>query len=142
MLKHSVTHNSTISQNLLKRIEKIWITGSLFHINFLIFYHFYIELCYIYSSAISTVTLFRMAYLGTLTDGGGLTYIFQWLNLAQLYLTYRRSKKYIKHVKQSLSSTGISIFSPEIGIFRYIKKYVFDRKTGSESPNCKILIWQ
>ena len=60
MLEHSVTHNLTISQDL-----------SLFHIDFFIFYLFYIELRYFYSSAISTLTLFRMAFSGMLTDGGG-----------------------------------------------------------------------
>ena len=47
-------------------------------------------------------TLFRWAFLGLLTDGGrakspppslkSVTHILQWRNLAQLYLTQRRSK--------------------------------------------------
>ena len=50
------------------------------------------------------------------------THILQLWNLAQLYLTYRRSKKYINHVTQPMSSADISIFSPEISKFCYIKK--------------------
>ena len=50
-------------------------------------------------------------------------HILQWWNLAQLYLTQRRSKKYMNHVTHPLSSAGISIFSPEISKFCYIKKY-------------------
>ena len=49
--------------------------------------------------------------------------ILQCLNLAQLYLTQRRSKKYMNHVEHLLSSADISIFSPEIRKFCYIKKY-------------------
>ena len=51
------------------------------------------------------------------------THILQWWNLAQLYLTQRRSKKYMNHVTHPLSSADISIFSPEISKFCYIKKY-------------------
>ena len=51
------------------------------------------------------------------------THILQWWNLAQLYLTQRRSKKYVNHVTHPLSSADISIFSPEISKFCYIKKY-------------------
>ena len=43
-------------------------------------------------------------------------------NLALLYLTYRRSKRYINHVMHPLSSTKISIFSPESSSFSYIMK--------------------
>ena len=50
-------------------------------------------------------------------------HILQWWNLAQLYLTQRRSKKYMNHVTHPLSSADISIFSPEISKFCYIKKY-------------------
>ena len=50
------------------------------------------------------------------------THILQWWNLAQLYLTQRRSKKYMNHVTHPLSSADISIFSPEISKFCYIKK--------------------
>ena len=51
------------------------------------------------------------------------THILQWSNLAQLYLTQRSSKKYMNHVTHPLSSADISIFSPEISKFCYIKKY-------------------
>ena len=51
------------------------------------------------------------------------THTLQWWNLAQLYLTQRRSKKYMNHVTHPLSSADISIFSPEISKFCYIKKY-------------------
>ena len=51
------------------------------------------------------------------------THILQWWNLAQLYLTWGRPKKYINHVTHPLISAGISIFSPEISKFCYIKKY-------------------
>ena len=51
------------------------------------------------------------------------THILQRWNVAQLYLTQRRSKTYMNHVTQPLSSADISIFSPEISKFRYFKKY-------------------
>ena len=51
------------------------------------------------------------------------TDIVQWWNLAHLYLTKRRFKKYKNHVTQPLISADISIFSPEIRKFCYIKKY-------------------
>ena len=50
------------------------------------------------------------------------THILQWWNLAQLYLTSRRSKKYKNHVTHTLTSADISIFSSEISNFCYIKK--------------------
>ena len=53
------------------------------------------------------------------------THIPQWWNLAQLYLTQRRSKNYMNHVTHHLSSADISIFSPEISKFCYIKKYIY-----------------
>ena len=52
-----------------------------------------------------------------------LTHILQWWNLAQLYLTWRRSKKYVTHVTHPLSFADITIFSPGISKFCYIKKY-------------------
>ena len=74
-----------------------------------------------------------MAFSGPLTFGGGskkaplslksAIHILQWWKLAHLYLTQRRSKKYMNHVTHPLSSAGISIFSPEISKFCYIKKY-------------------
>ena len=53
------------------------------------------------------LTLFRMDFLGLLTDGKGsgqkgpsslksVAHILQWWNLAQLYITYGRSKKIYK----------------------------------------------
>ena len=51
------------------------------------------------------------------------TYILQRWNLAQLYLSQRRSRKYMNHVTHPLSSADISIFLPEISRFCYIKKY-------------------
>ena len=51
------------------------------------------------------------------------THILQWWNLAQLYLTKRRSKKLYDHVTHPLSSADKNIFSPQISKFCYIKKY-------------------
>ena len=78
------------------------------------------------------LTLFRMGFFGAAHGCGGqkappslksVTHILQSWNLAQLYLTQRRSKKYINHVTHPLISPDISIFSPEISKFCYIKKY-------------------
>ena len=44
------------------------------------------------------------------------------MKLGKLYLTQRRCKKYMNHVTHLLSSAEISIFSPEISKFCYIKK--------------------
>ena len=41
----------------------------------------------------------------------------------QLYFTLRRSKKYKNHLTHPLTSANISIFSPELTKFCYIKKY-------------------
>ena len=56
------------------------------------------------------------------------TQILQWWTLAQLYLTYRRFKKFKNHVTQPLGSADISIFSPKTSKFCYIKKstYILD----------------
>ena len=71
------------------------------------------------------------AFFGLLKDGWGqkrplslksVTHILQWWNLAQLYHTQRRSKKFMNHVRHPLNSAGISIFSSEIRKFCYIKK--------------------
>ena len=64
-------------------------------------------------------------FLGCLRMGRDLsvTHILQWWNLAQLYLTQRKSKKYMNHVTHILSSADISTFSPEFSKFCYIKKY-------------------
>ena len=51
------------------------------------------------------------------------THSLQWWNLAQLYITYGKSKKYINHVTLHLISADISIFSPEISKFFCIKKH-------------------
>ena len=64
-------------------------------------------------------------------EGGGaesplslksVTHILSWRNLAELYLAQGRFRKYINHVTHPLSSPDISIFSPEISKFCYIKK--------------------
>ena len=49
--------------------------------------------------------------------------IMQRWNLVQLYLTLRRSKKYLNHVIHTFSFSKISIFSPEISKFCYIRKH-------------------
>ena len=51
------------------------------------------------------------------------TNALQWWNLAQLYLTQRRSRKRMNHVTHPLSSTDINIFSLKISKFCYDKKY-------------------
>ena len=61
-----------------------------------------------------------------------ITYILQWWNLAQLYLTERRLEKYINHVTHPLSSADISIFSPEISTFCYTKKYRYRLHFGTK----------
>ena len=76
------------------------------------------------------LTLFRMDFFGAAHGWGqkqppsrkSVTYILQWWNLTQLYLPQKRSKKYLNHVTQLLSSADISIFSPEISKFCYIRK--------------------
>ena len=64
-------------------------------------------------------------------EGGGqkgplslksVAHILQRWNLAQLYLTQRRSKKYMNHMTHPLCSADISISSLEITKFCYIKK--------------------
>ena len=45
------------------------------------------------------------------------------MNLAQLYLTQRRTKKYMNQVAHPFSSADISIFSPKITKFCCIKKH-------------------
>ena len=78
------------------------------------------------------LTLFRMGFFGAAHGWGvakrppslkSVTHIIQWWNLAQLYLTQRRSQKYMNHVTHLLSSADISTFSPEISKFCYIKRY-------------------
>ena len=80
------------------------------------------------------LTLFRMDLSGAAHGLGkakkapslkSVTHILQRWNLAQLYLAQRRSKKYMNHVTDPLSSADISIFSPEITKFCYIKKYIY-----------------
>ena len=77
--------------------------------------------------------------MGLLTDGGGqkgsllksATHILHWWNLAQLYLTQKRSKKYMNPVTNPLSSAEINIFSPEISKSSYIKKYRYRLHFGT-----------
>ena len=89
-----------------------------------------------------TLTMFRMGFFGAAHGWGwgqkgplslkSVTHILQWWNLAQLYLTQRRSKKYMNHVTHPLSSADISIFSPEISKFCYIKKYRYRLHFGTQ----------
>ena len=83
-----------------------------------------------------TLTLFTMGFFGAAHGRGGggqkghpylksVIDILQWWNLAQLYLSLKRSKKHINHVRQPLRSTDISNFSLEISKFCYIKKYMY-----------------
>ena len=81
------------------------------------------------------LTLFRMSFFGAAHGWGGgggrkktppqksVKHILQCSNLAQLYLTQRRFKKYMNHATHPLSSADIHIFSPEISKFCCIKKY-------------------
>ena len=50
------------------------------------------------------------------------THILQLWNLEQLYFTKKWYKTYMNHLRYPLSSAGISIFSPQISKFCYIKK--------------------
>ena len=50
------------------------------------------------------------------------TNILQCWNLAQSCFTLRRSKRHINHATHSMHSADISIFSPKISNFCYIKK--------------------
>ena len=74
------------------------------------------------------LTLFRWAFWGCslMGKGGGqkgppslksVAHILKWWNLAQLYIIYGRSKKYINHMTHPLTFADISIFSPEISKF-------------------------
>ena len=68
------------------------------------------------------LTLFRMGFFGAAHGWGGggerkkapslksVTHILQCSNLAQLYFTQRRFKKYLNHVTHPLSSADIRIF--------------------------------
>ena len=59
------------------------------------------------------------------------THILKWWNLAQLYLSQKRSKRYMNHVTHPLSTAEISIFLPEINKFCYIKKYRYKLYFGA-----------
>ena len=63
---------------------------------------------------LNTLTLLRMGFFGAAhrwhPSLKSVTHILRWWNLAQLYLTQRRSKKYMNHVTHALSSADISIF--------------------------------
>ena len=65
----------------------------------------------------NNLTLFREAFSGLITDvkrrgggGEGVSKRPPLLNLTHLYLTERRSKKYLNFVTHPLTSAGISIF--------------------------------
>ena len=88
------------------------------------------------------LTLFRMGIFRAAHGWRGakrppslksVTHILQW-NLAQLYLTLRTSKKNMNHVTCALSSADISIFSPEISRFCYIKKYRYRLHFSTKFP--------
>ena len=80
---------------------------------------------------ISHLTLFRMGFSGAAHGWGGkaastpynLSHISYNDETWQLHLTQRKSKNYMNHVTNPLSSADISIFLPEISRFCYIKKY-------------------
>ena len=70
--------------------------------------------CSYFSNSCIALTLFRIGFFGA---GHGwergkkaATHTLQWWNLAQLYLTQRRSKKYMNNVTQPLISADINIF--------------------------------
>ena len=77
------------------------------------------------------LTLFRMGFFGAAHGWGGkkpprlipVAHILKWWNLAQLYLTKRRSENYMDHVTHPFSFADFNIFLPEISKFCYIKKY-------------------
>ena len=58
--------------------------------------------------------------------------ILQWWDLTQLYLTQRRSKKYINHLTHLLSSPEVNIFSSKISKFCYTKKYRYRLHMNSQ----------
>ena len=85
----------------------------------------------------AALTLFRVGFFGGCSRIGvggqkgppslkSVTHILQWWNLAQLYLTQRRSKKYMNHATHLLSSADISIFSPGINKFCYTRNTDID----------------
>ena len=53
------------------------------------------------------------------------THTLQWWNIAKLYLTKKKSKKYMNHVTHSLSSADISNVLPETNKFCYFNKYMY-----------------
>ena len=67
------------------------------------------------------LSLLRMGFFAAAPKN--LSHIFYNDETWQLYLTQRRSKKYMNHVTHPLSSADISIFSSEISKFCYIMKY-------------------
>ena len=62
-----------------------------------------------------SLTVFKKGLFGAAPEMGG--------SKMTSYLNWRRSKKYVNHVTHPLSFGDISIFSPEISNFCYIKKY-------------------
>ena len=71
-------------------------------------------------SICSTLTVFN-----PIQDGLFLVYSRMGVSY-KLYLTYKRSKKYVNHVTHPLSSADISNFSPKISTFCYIKNTCID----------------
>ena len=78
------------------------------------------------------LTLFRMDLFGLVTDGGRgkktpLTKIYHTypivMKLGTVIPYLKKIQKYINHVTHYLSSADISIFSPEMSKFCYMKKY-------------------
>ena len=59
------------------------------------------------------------------------THILRLCILPQLSLTERTSKIYMNHVTQPFSCADIDIFSREISIFCYIKKYIYRLHFGT-----------
>ena len=62
IVSHTIQRFLKIYQNVYKKV--LWLTGSL---EFFIFHHFFIELCYFQSSIISILTLFGAAHGGKKT---------------------------------------------------------------------------
>ena len=69
------------------------------------------------------LTLFRMGFFGAVHGwGGDLSHVSTMMKLGRVTSYPRKTQKYINHVTHHLSSVGVSIFSPEISKFYYIKK--------------------
>ena len=75
------------------------------------------------------LTLFTMGIFGTAHEWGGedplpkICYTYPTMMKLGTIIPYlKKTKKYMNHVTHNLNSADISIFSPEISIFYYIKK--------------------